>query len=87
MDMAQALEWAAKFAEDTKLFEPVLNARGYADGWKPPDPHDKSVIITELAKTVVTPVVSLNDVSNVCMHGALICAPCDFIPPSWRPSE
>jgi len=28
---------------------------------------------------------SIIDHANLCPHGAVLCAPCDFIPPSWKP--
>ena len=31
------------------------------------------------------PAVSVADHANLCPHGAVLCAPCDYIPPSWRP--
>ena len=52
MKMDEALEWAADYAERSKLFEPVVNQRGYADHWTPPSPTDKASIIVALAKEV-----------------------------------
>lgn len=49
-DMVEALEWAADYADRNKLFEPVVNSRGYADGWKPPTPAEKAQVITKLAR-------------------------------------
>lgn len=50
MKMQEALEWAGDYAERNKLFEPVANQRGYADGWKPPSPADKAKVIMDLAR-------------------------------------
>jgi len=83
--MDEALEWAADYVERTKIFEPVRNERGYADGWKIPTPAERAKIITDLAKTVVEP-APLSDIANLCPHGAILCAPCDYIPPSWKAS-
>ena len=85
MNMNEALDWAAKYAVDNKLFDAPLNARGYAvDRWTPPTPAEKLKIITDLANTVMSAPPSILDVSTVCAHGAIICAPCDHVPPSWR---
>lgn len=51
--MDEALVWAADYAEQAKLFEPVLNARGYSDGWKPPTPAEKSDIILKIARNAM----------------------------------
>lgn len=48
--MQEALEWAADYAQRAKIFEPIRNERGYADGWKPPTPAEKASVITELAR-------------------------------------
>lgn len=53
MRMDEALEWAADYTTRNKLFEPVLNNRGYPDGWKPPTPADKAGIIVGLANEIV----------------------------------
>lgn len=90
MSMAEALEWAADYAERNKLFAPVTNSRGYADGWKPPTPEEKLRVIQKLAFTAAEPdrsdVISMvRNLSTLCMeHGNIICAPCDQVPPSWR---
>ena len=55
MNMQEALEWAADYADRSKLFEPIANQRGYADGWKPPTPAEKARVITELAKEACGP--------------------------------
>lgn len=51
--MDEALEWAADYADRAKLFEPVVNARGYADGWKPPTPSEKADIILKIARNAM----------------------------------
>lgn len=53
MRMVEALEWAADFAERSKIFQPVRNERGYADGWKPPTPAERAAVIKDLAETAV----------------------------------
>lgn len=51
--MVEALEWAADYAQRTKLFDVPINSRGYTiDGMKAPDSTERVKIITELAKTV-----------------------------------
>lgn len=52
MNLTEALEWAADYAERNNIFAPVTNSRGYSDGWKPPTPQEKSEIIQKLAQTV-----------------------------------
>lgn len=54
MQPAEAFEWAADYAERAKLFEPVLNSRGYPDGWKPPTPAEKLDVIKRLAESVIS---------------------------------
>ena len=62
MEMSEALEWAADYTVRNKLFDPVVNQRGYSDGWKPPTPAEKMKIIKELAETVVTkPIATVPD--------------------------
>ena len=53
MNKAEAFEWAGDYVERMRLFEPVLNSRGYADGWKPPTPAEKTAVIKELAESVM----------------------------------
>lgn len=53
MNRVEAMEWAADYAERSKIFAPITNSRGYSDGWKPPTPAEKARIIAELAETVV----------------------------------
>lgn len=89
MKMDEALEWAADYVERNKLFETPLKSNGYpVDGWKPPSVTERVALITDLAKTVVESVdtkpVSITDVANVCPHGAILCAPCDYIPSAWK---
>ena len=55
MNKVEALEWAADYADRNKIFEPVRNERGYADGWKIPTPAEKAKIISELAEQIVDP--------------------------------
>lgn len=50
MNMQEALEWAADYAERNELFKPVANQRGYTDGWKPPTPAEKVSVIKDLAE-------------------------------------
>lgn len=84
MNMTEALDWAAQYAKDNKLFEPDLNARGYVkDGWIAPSAETKLKVIKELAMTVYQ-APRLEDIATLCPHGAMICAPCDHIPPQWR---
>lgn len=81
MDMMEALEWAAGYAERTKLFEVPTNGRGYAvDGAKPPTPQEKAAIVKDLALQVLTP----TSMAMLCDHGAILCARCEFIPDSWK---
>lgn len=85
MNMVEALDWAAKYAEENKLFAPVLNTRGYPDGWTPPSPEQKLKIIKDLALTVFTASPSLiEELAMKCDHGYVICVRCDHVPPSWR---
>lgn len=90
--MDEALEWAADYAERNKLFEGPVNKNGYTmDGWKSPTAVERVQIITDLARTVTSPLedvtseLKLADVATLCSHGAVLCALCNFIPDSWRP--
>lgn len=54
MDMSEALEWAADYAERAKIFEPPIKANGYvSDGWKPSTPAERTDIIIKLAREAV----------------------------------
>lgn len=83
----EALEWAADYAERTKIFAPVVNSRGYPDGWKPPTPSEKLAVIKELAAAVTDrePTIQEGQV-RLCDHGYVICAPCGFVPDRWKVS-
>lgn len=51
MNMSEALEWAADYAERNKMFEVPVNRNGYpVDGFKTPGPEEKSSIIIRLAR-------------------------------------
>lgn len=84
MNIIEALEWAAEFAKANQLFV-VTNERGYADKLSPPSPAEKARIIKDLAETVMAPRRSLEEIANLCGHGAVLCAPCGYIPETWRP--
>lgn len=52
--MVEAMEWAADFAERSKVFEAPKNDRGYVkDGWTSPSPAERAQVIMDLAATVV----------------------------------
>lgn len=62
MKPEEALEWAADFAERSKIWEAPKNDRGYAkSGWTEPTPAEKVALIIELAATVTD---SPNEVSG-----------------------
>lgn len=53
MDLTEALEWAADYADRNKLFAPPMNQRGYpVDGWQNPTPAERTAIIKDLAQSV-----------------------------------
>ena len=37
------------------------------------------------ALVIEQPKFRLEDHATLCPHGSIICAPCNFIPESWRP--
>lgn len=54
MNMTEALEWAADYAERNKIFEPPVNRAGYVrDGWMVPSPSDRADVIKDLAYVAV----------------------------------
>lgn len=56
MTPTEALEWAADYAERSKIWEPPKDNRGYVKGnWTDPTPAEKVKLIKELAETVIDP--------------------------------
>jgi hypothetical protein len=66
MNMQEALEWAADYAQRNKLFEVPTNSRGYpADGAKSPTPAEKTEVIMHLAgQALVDPTTALKQTAS-----------------------
>lgn len=54
MNKVEAMEWAADYAERTKIFEAPVNSRGYTiDGWRGISSAERAEVIAGLANQVV----------------------------------
>lgn len=91
---AYAWDWAASYAAQNKLFDQPMKANGYpVDGTKPATPEERYNILEKLALQYMKghgahnmQSLILSDYTSLCPHGAILCAPCNYIPESWRPS-